>query len=102
MSNLQDDQDDRRMLQESVRRYVERDYGFAQRGAALAEPGGFSRRHWQAFAEFGWLALGLPEACGGLGNAGDQVLLAEELGRAQPAEPWLANTALCAPLLAAR
>ncbi|MCY1288463.1 Caffeyl-CoA reductase-Etf complex subunit CarC [compost metagenome] len=101
MSNLQGDQDDRRMLQESVRRYVERDYGFAQRGAALAEPGGFSRRHWQAFAEFGWLAVGLPEACGGLGDASDQALLAEELGRAQPAEPWLANAALCAPLLAA-
>ncbi|MBP0619050.1 acyl-CoA dehydrogenase family protein [Cupriavidus sp. LEh25] len=89
------------MLQDSVRRYVERDYGFAQRGAALAEPGGFSRRHWQAFAEFGWLALGLPQACGGLGDASDQALLAEELGRAQPAEPWLANAALCAPLLAA-
>ncbi|WP_245178308.1 acyl-CoA dehydrogenase [Cupriavidus sp. AcVe19-1a] len=101
MSDFQDDQDDRRMLQESVRRYVERDYGFAQRGAALAGPGGFSRRHWQAFAEFGWLALGLPQACGGLGDASDQALLAEELGRAQPAEPWLANAALCAPLLAA-
>ncbi|WP_420995017.1 acyl-CoA dehydrogenase family protein [Cupriavidus sp. 30B13] len=98
---MSDSQDDRRMLQESVRRYVERDYGFEQRRAALAEPGGFSRRHWQAFAAFGWLAVGLPEACGGLGDTADQALLAEELGRAQPAEPWLANAALCAPLLAA-
>lgn len=94
------DPDDRRMLQESVQRYVERDYGFEQRRAALAEPGGFSRRHWQAFAGFGWLALGLPETCGGFGDAADQAALAEALGSAQPAEPWLANAALCGPLLA--
>lgn len=98
---MSDSHDDRRMLQESVRRYVERDYGFEQRRAALAEPGGFSRRHWQAFAGFGWLALGLPEACGGFGDAADQAVLAEALGSAQPAEPWLANAALCGPLLAA-
>jgi butyryl-CoA dehydrogenase len=98
---MSDATDDRRMLQESVRRYVERGYGFEQRRAALAEPEGFSRRHWQAFAELGWLAVGLPEACGGLGDTTDQALLAEELGRTQPAEPWLANAALCAPLLAA-
>ncbi|NOV22012.1 acyl-CoA dehydrogenase [Cupriavidus necator] len=97
---MSDATDDRRMLRDSVRRYVERGYGFDQRRAALAEPEGFSRRHWQAFAEMGWLAVGLPEACGGLGDAMDQALLAEELGRAQPAEPWLANAALCAPLLA--
>ncbi|CAG2152379.1 acyl-CoA dehydrogenase family protein [Cupriavidus numazuensis] len=98
---MSDSHDDRRMLQESVRRYVERDYGFEQRRAARAEPGGFSRRHWQAFAGFGWLALGLPEACGGFGDAADQAVLAEALGSAQPAEPWLANAALCGPLLAA-
>ncbi|PVY77701.1 butyryl-CoA dehydrogenase [Cupriavidus alkaliphilus] len=98
---MSDATDDRRMLRDSVRRYVERGYGFEQRRAALAEPDGFSRSHWRAFADMGWLALGLPEACGGLGDATDQALLAEELGRAQPAEPWLANAALCAPLLAA-
>ncbi|QYY29168.1 MULTISPECIES: acyl-CoA dehydrogenase family protein [Cupriavidus] len=98
---MSDSHDDRRMLRESVRRYVERDYGFEQRRAALAEPGGFSRRHWQAFAEFGWLALGLPDACAGFGDASDQAVLAEALGCAQPAEPWLANAALCGPLLAA-
>ncbi|SOY62551.1 acyl-CoA dehydrogenase family protein [Cupriavidus taiwanensis] len=98
---MSDATDDRRMLRDSVRRYVERGYGFEQRRAALAGPEGFSRTHWRAFADMGWLALGLPQACGGLGDAADQALLAEELGRAQPAEPWLANAALCAPLLAA-
>jgi alkylation response protein AidB-like acyl-CoA dehydrogenase len=93
--------EERRMLQQSARRFVEREYDFAQRKAVLAEPNGFSRGHWQTFAELGWLALGLPEACGGLGDDLDQTLVAEELGRALVAEPWLANAALCAPLLAA-
>ncbi|MGO4152106.1 acyl-CoA dehydrogenase family protein [Cupriavidus sp. YAF13] len=91
--------EERRMMQESVRRYVERSYGFAQRSAALAEPAGLAAQHWSDFAGFGWLALGLPEACGGFGSALDQAALAEELGRALVAEPWLANAALCGPLL---
>ncbi len=94
-----DDIDARRMLLDSVRRFVERDYGFAQRKAAMAEPEGFSRGTWRQFAEMGWLSLGLPAACAGVGNAMDQMALAEALGRALPVEPWLANTALCAPLL---
>lgn len=89
-----------RMLQESVRRYVERSYSFAQRSAALAEPGGYADAHWQAFAECGWLSLGLPQDAGGLGTPLDQAVLAEELGRALVAEPWLANAALCGPLVA--
>ncbi|WP_246327210.1 acyl-CoA dehydrogenase family protein [Burkholderia guangdongensis] len=93
--------DERQMLQQSARRFVEREYGFAQRKAVLTEPNGFSRAHWRTFAELGWLALALPPACGGLGDDLDQALLAEELGRALAVEPWLANAALCAPLLAA-
>lgn len=91
---------DRRMLQESVRRYVERSYSFEQRRVALAGPGGYSIQHWQVFAECGWLSLGLPENAGGLGEPMDQAALAEELGRAMVAEPWLANAALCGPLTA--
>jgi len=93
--------EERRMLQHSARRFAEREYSFAQRKAVLAEPDGFSRAHWRTFAELGWLALALPPACGGLGDDLDQALLAEELGRALTVEPWLANAALCAPLLAA-
>ncbi|GJG93803.1 acyl-CoA dehydrogenase [Cupriavidus pauculus] len=96
-----DDIEARRMLLDSVRRYVERDYRFAQRKAAMDAPQGFSRAAWRQFADMGWLSLGLPEACGGAGSVMDQVALAEALGRALPVEPWLPNTALCAPLLAA-
>ena len=91
----------RSMLGDAARRYVERDYGFDARRAALAAPGGFSREHWRAFAEMGWLALGLPEDCDGIGDALDQEIVAQALGRAMAVEPWLANVGLCGPLLAA-
>jgi alkylation response protein AidB-like acyl-CoA dehydrogenase len=92
--------DERRQLQDSVRRYVARSYGFDARSQAAASPEGFSRERWQEFAELGWLSVGLPEDCGGYGDALDQAALAEEFGRALAVEPWLANVALCAPLLA--
>lgn len=97
---MSDSTNERRMLQESVRRYVERNYSFAQRQTALAAPAGYADQHWQDFADCGWLSLGLPEQAGGLGEPIDQALLAQELGRAMVAEPWLANAALCGPLVA--
>ncbi|MGD9942320.1 MAG: acyl-CoA dehydrogenase family protein [Burkholderiaceae bacterium] len=85
--------DERAMLRDAAARYVERGY-------APQEPL-VSRERWREFAELGWLALGLPEACGGLGDAGDAAVVAEALGRVAASEPWLANVGLAAPLLAA-
>ena len=97
-----DDSDDHQaMLRDAAQRYVERDYTFESRQAALASPEGFSSERWQAFADMGWLALGLPEDCGGFGDATDAAIVAQALGRAMALEPWLANVGLCAPLLAA-
>lgn len=95
------DADARTMLREAALRYVERDYTFDARRAALTEPHGFSIDRWRAFADMGWLALGLPEDCGGLGDAADAAIVADALGRANALEPWLANVGLAAPLLAA-
>jgi butyryl-CoA dehydrogenase len=94
------DSAERAMLRDAAARYVERDCTFEARRAALALPEGFSRERWRAFAEMGWLALGLPEDCGGLGDAGDAEVVAHALGRALAVEPWLANVGLAAPLLA--
>ena len=96
------DADDRKQLVDSVRRFAERDYGFEARMRALRQEGGYSPDHWRTFAELGWLGIGLPEACGGIGGAVEQTLLAEELGRCLVVEPWLANCALAGPLLASQ
>lgn len=94
------DDDFRRELRDSARRLLERSYAFDARTAALKSESGYSTERWQQFAELGWLALGLPESCGGLGGLAEQFVLAEELGRALVVEPWLAHMGLAAPLLA--
>ena len=89
------------MLAESARKYVERGYGDAVRNASVAHPHGCSPARWREFAEFGWLALPLPESHGGLGGSvADICVLAEELGRALVIEPWLPCGMLAAGLMA--
>ncbi len=94
------DTDERAMLREAALRYVEREYPPEARRAALASADGFSRERWRAFGDMGWLALGLPDDCGGLGTAEDAEVVAHALGRANAVEPWLAHVGLAAPLLA--
>ncbi len=89
------------MLAESARKYVERGYGDAVRNASVAHPHGCDPARWREFAEFGWLALPLPESQGGLGGSvADMCVLAEELGRALVIEPWLPCGLLAAGLMA--
>lgn len=93
--------DERQMLIDSARRFVERGYGAAVRDASIAHAEGCLPDTWQNFGEFGWLALPLPEAAGGLGGAlADIALLAEELGRGAVNEPFVACAVLAHGLLA--
>src|SRR5262245_57912926 len=87
-------------LQESVRRFLAERYDFETRRRCLAEPFGSSAAIWQAFAEQGFLSIGLPEEHGGIGGAAELMLTMEELGRALVLEPYLSTVALCAPLIA--
>ena len=54
------------MLRDSAARYADDNYSFHQRWAVLDTPEGYSRKAWSDFAEFGFLALRLPEDDGGL------------------------------------
>jgi len=52
-----------------------------------------ARGLWKSCADLGWLALGLPEAAGGVGlGSAEQAVLFRELGRALAPGPFLANT----------
>jgi len=86
-------------LQESVRRFLSERYDFESRRGCLATPWGSSDEIWQAFAEQGFLSIGLPEAHGGIGGATELMLTMEEIGRALVLEPYLSTVALCAPLI---
>ena len=62
---------------------------------------GYSPEMWQQMAEMGWLAISLPEDCGGLGlGVLDQVILAKELGRRLCPSPYLTSVVLAAEAIA--
>jgi hypothetical protein len=93
---------EQQLLQDSVRRFVDKDYGFEARTALIKARSTGSASHWQTFADNGWLAAALPESCGGFdGSLIDTVLIAQELGRGLVLEPYLGCAVLAAQTLLA-
>lgn len=87
-------------LQDTVRRFVARDYRFEQRRALARSREGFSRETWARFAELGLLALPFPEEYGGHdGTAVETMLVMEALGRGLVLEPYLATVVLAGSLI---
>ncbi|RJF91722.1 acyl-CoA dehydrogenase family protein [Noviherbaspirillum saxi] len=96
--NLSDEQ---RMLVDGAQRYIRERYSLDAKRAAAKTEEGFSREHWEKFAELGWLAMGIPEDCGGMGGSPvDIALLMEQLGAGLVAEPVLDTAILAGTLLA--
>ena len=60
--------DEQRQLQETVARFVRKDYTFEHRRDVLAAQQSFSAETWRALADLGLLAVGIPEEHGGLGG----------------------------------
>jgi alkylation response protein AidB-like acyl-CoA dehydrogenase len=87
-------------LQDSVRRWVQKNYSFAQRHAIELSDAGYAPSHWATMAELGWLAIAFPEDVGGLGGCTiEAAIIAEELGRALVLEPYLSVAVLAAETL---
>jgi alkylation response protein AidB-like acyl-CoA dehydrogenase len=82
--------DEQQMLQDSARRFVQKDYTFEYRRKLAAHGGGFSRDMWRTFGEMGWLGVAVPEPFGGLGfTPVESALIAEQLGRGLVLEPYV-------------
>jgi alkylation response protein AidB-like acyl-CoA dehydrogenase len=87
-------------LQDTLRRFISRDYGFEQRRALSGSQLGYSADAWRRYAEFGLLALPFPEAFGGLGGGGiDVMVVMEMLGQGLLLEPYLSTVVLCGGLI---
>lgn len=92
--------EEQRMLQSTVRRFVESCYSFEQRRQIQASPLGFNRDHWAQFADLGILAIPFAEAEGGLGGSGlDVAIVMHEFGRGLVLEPYFATVVLAGGLL---
>jgi len=89
-------------LQDTVRRFVGKDYSFEARRAILDSATGWSREVWQVLADLGVLALNIDEDYGGLGYGPLETgLVMSTFGAGLLLEPWLAG-AVIAPALIRR
>ena len=84
--------DDRRMLSETLERFLSDNYGIDKRHAIVTSEEGFSREMWAQFAELGIIGALFDEEFGGFGGGSvDIAVVFEQLGRALVVEPFLAN-----------
>ncbi|NMM80147.1 pimeloyl-CoA dehydrogenase small subunit [Acidovorax sp. SRB_14] len=82
--------EDRRMLADTLDRFVAEQYGFETRNAIAYGDTGMSPALWGQFAELGAIGALFPEAEGGFGGAGfDIAVVFESLGRGLVVEPFL-------------
>jgi alkylation response protein AidB-like acyl-CoA dehydrogenase len=87
-------------LQDTLQRFISRDYDFDKRRGFSASPLGYSAEAWSQYADLGLLALPFPEEFGGLaGNAVDIMLVMEQFGQGLLLEPFLSSVVTCGGLL---
>jgi len=92
--------DEQLMLRDGVERYVREEYDFAVRRKLARGDEGYSRAHWQKYAELGWLGLSLPEDVGGLAcSFVETAIVLEAFGRGMVLEPFLATAVLCSRIV---
>lgn len=92
--------DEQTLLQDSMSRFLQNDYGFDQRQKIIKDDPGFSPAHWSQFAELGWLAMPFPEADGGFGGTAiETMLMSEQFGMGLVVEPFLPTVILAGAAL---
>jgi alkylation response protein AidB-like acyl-CoA dehydrogenase len=92
--------EEQQLLEDTVKRFVAKDYGFEKRRAILGSPEGWSRQVWQDLADLGLLALLVPEEHGGLGAGPVETLLVmSALGAGMVVEPFMSSAVVATTLL---
>ena len=82
--------DDRRMLADTLNRFVAAECGPFVRADAAKRPPGYDPARWSRFAELGVVGALFAEKVGGFGGTGfDIMVVFEALGRGLVAEPFL-------------
>ena len=87
-------------LQDTLNRYIEKDYTFEARRKRLAQDQPFDEASWRTLAELGILALPFDEAHGGLdGTPIDTYLVMRSLAKGLVLEPYITTVILSGTLL---
>lgn len=96
-----DHTEERRMLADSLNRFIAEQYTFATRDRIAATLDGMSATFWEKFAELGVLGALVREEDGGFGGGGfDIAVVFEALGRGLVIEPVLGSAVLAAEAIA--
>jgi alkylation response protein AidB-like acyl-CoA dehydrogenase len=94
--------EERRMLADSLNRFISEQYGIEKRHYVAKSALGYSADMWEQFAELGVISALLREEDGGFGGAGfDIAVVFEALGRGLMIEPVLGSAVLAAEALVA-
>jgi hypothetical protein len=92
--------EEQELLRSSVQRLLRDQYDFDTRRKIVASEEGFSRKHWEAFAELGLLAAPFSEETGGLGGGPlSTMIIMQEFGRHLVVEPFVETVVLAGGLI---
>jgi len=92
--------DEQLALQDTLRRWIARDYDFERRRVLARSCAGYSSEAWAQYAELGLLGLPFPGEFGGLAGSGVDVMAVMELvGEGLLLEPYWSTVVLCGGLL---
>lgn len=93
--------DEQLLLRDSIEKFISEKYAISERSKITATDEGFSREHWQQFADLGWLALPFPEEEGGIGGSPvDTMILMEEFGKGLVVEPYIPTVVMVGTAIA--
>lgn len=92
--------EEQRALQDTLQKFIARDYDFEKRVGFARSPAGYSPAAWSQYAELGLLSLPLPEAYGGLGGSGVDVMVVMDLfGQGLLLEPYVSTVIACGGMI---
>jgi alkylation response protein AidB-like acyl-CoA dehydrogenase len=92
--------EEQELLQSSIQRLPRDQYDFAARRKIVSTDEGWSRKHWNAFAELGLCAAPFRESSGGLGGGPlATMIVMREFGRNLVVEPFLETVVLAGGLI---
>ena len=80
------------LIKESAKKFLELNYSFEKRRETIDENKPYYFKHWESYAELGWLGIAFPEEVGGFGgDISNLMTLMECLGANLTLEPFTFN-----------
>ncbi len=89
--------EEQQLLEDSVAKFLEKNYAFAARKEIIAARTGYSPAVWEGLAGLGLLGVPVPEDFDGFGGGGiETMIVMEAFGRHLVVEPYLATVVMAA------